>query len=237
LIRDINPSNHVHSLRCKNASKNNTLKPVVTHGIFSISKTHYLQLYHRDTTASSSLASAIDSYRVSSRDEMSVWRDILEWALLAEGGHNTAPHTDSHGLATWITVQEGSFGFGWMSDPSQQEKWMGSPDSYVDAPWKYIVLSPGQTIFFPSGTIHFVFRRRDQQTLALGGHILQGIERWAEVVIHQLIRPRITNEDMKDAPQYAKVIAQLIKARIKYGRNDTSDSESANQIINILEVR
>ena len=25
---------------------------------------------------------------------------------MSEGGHNTAPHIDSHGLATWITVEE-----------------------------------------------------------------------------------------------------------------------------------
>jgi hypothetical protein len=46
------------------------------------------------------------------RQDWNIWRNVTDWALLSEGGHNTAPHTDSHGYSTWITVQEGHIGFG-----------------------------------------------------------------------------------------------------------------------------
>ena len=29
--------------------------------------------------------------------DWNMWRNVTDWALLSEGGHNTAPHTDSHG--------------------------------------------------------------------------------------------------------------------------------------------
>ncbi|KAK4150732.1 hypothetical protein C8A00DRAFT_17790, partial [Chaetomidium leptoderma] len=32
--------------------------------------------------------------------EWNKWKDILDWSLLSEGGHNTGPHMDSHGYST-----------------------------------------------------------------------------------------------------------------------------------------
>ncbi|KAK0714205.1 hypothetical protein B0T26DRAFT_629402, partial [Lasiosphaeria miniovina] len=132
--------------------------------------------------------------------DWNTWRNVTDWALLSEGGHNTAPHMDSHGYSTWITVQEGRVGFGWMSRPRQQEEeaWMSDPHNFTGGDWRYFVLSPGHTVFFPSGTIHFVFRVQGEQTFALGGHILQwsGVGRWLEVVVTQMKTPEITNEDM-----------------------------------------
>jgi len=37
---------------------------------------------------------------------------------------------------------------------------------YLSSRWRYNVLKPGQTVFFDSGIIHFVFQRRGKQTLA-----------------------------------------------------------------------
>ena len=76
---------------------------------------------------------------------------------------------------------------------------MADPQHYTGGRWRYVVLKPSQTVFFNSGTIHFVFRPRGKQTLALGGHILPwtGVERWLRVVIAQMQNTRITNEDMK----------------------------------------
>jgi hypothetical protein len=158
-----------------------------------------------------------------SKEGRNEWRDVLEWVLLSEGGHHTPPHTDSHGLATWITVQEGPFGFGWMSRPTRQERddWMANHDSYTGGQWRYVILKPGQTVFFPSGTIHFVFRRKDSQTLALGGRIVQwsGIDQRVNVVIDQMRHPDSTNEEIgRSAPRYVQVVAELIKQGIKDGR-------------------
>ncbi len=93
-----------------------------------------------------------------------VWRNVTEWALLSKGGHNTAPHIDSHGYSTWIEVQEGQIGFGWMSRPTPGERdiWMADPHSYTGGRWRYVILQQGDTVFFTSGTIHFVFRIRER---------------------------------------------------------------------------
>ncbi|KAK3356290.1 hypothetical protein B0T25DRAFT_536432 [Lasiosphaeria hispida] len=158
-----------------------------------------------------------------SGEDWSKWRNVTEWGLVSEGGHNTAPHMDSHGYSTWITVQEGHVGFGWMSRPSQQEEveWMSRPHSYAAGKWRYVVLSAGQTVFFPSGTIHFVFRKRGVQTYAQGGHILQwsDIVRWLEVVIAQVQNENSTNEDMaSSARQLVRLVKGLVANRTKAGR-------------------
>ncbi|KAK7402782.1 hypothetical protein QQX98_011462 [Neonectria punicea] len=169
---------------------------------------------------------------VASREEWNTWRDVLDGVLLSEGGHNTAPHIDSHGLATWITAQEGRLGFCWMSCPTQEErdKWMADPQHFTGGRWKYVIIQPGYTVAFGPGTIHSVVRLRDEQTLALTGHFLQwsGLDRWMQVVIAQIRNPSITNEDMKwDAPKYVRVVAELVRKRIRGGRVEELGGEAA----------
>ncbi|KAK0710349.1 hypothetical protein B0T26DRAFT_724671 [Lasiosphaeria miniovina] len=164
--------------------------------------------------------------------DWNTWRNVIDWALLSEGGHSTAPHMDSHGYSTWITAQEGCIGFGWMSHPSQQEEeaWMSNPYSCTDGEWRYVVLSPGQTVFFPSRTIHFVFRIRGAQTFALGGHILQwsGINQWLRVVIAQIRNPDITNEDIgSSASKYVHIIERLLMNRVRAGREEEVGGQDA----------
>jgi len=177
-----------------------------------------------------------------SREQWNEWRDVLEWVLLSEGGHNTAPHTDSHGLATWISVQEGLFGFGWMSTPTDEERarWNAKPLEFVDARWRYVVLEPGQTVFFNSGTIHFVFRLCGKQTLALGGHILQwsGIERWLSVVSAQMSNPDMTNEEMEwSAPKYVRLVADLVEQRLRNGRfEEMGGRATVERLVALLKV-
>lgn len=162
---------------------------------------------------------------VAAKEKWNEWLDVMDWVLLSEGGHNTAPHMDSHGLSTWITIQEGLFGFGWLSKPTKEERdaWVANPQEFTGGRWRFTVLTPGKTVFFNSGTIHFVFRLRRGQTLALGGHILQwsGIERWITVVRDQMRSPQITNEDVEwSAPKYVRVVADLVANRVKTGRVD-----------------
>jgi hypothetical protein len=93
-----------------------------------------------------------------------------------------------------------------------------------------LVLNPGQTLFIKSGTIHFVFRTRPSQTLALGGHILQwsGIERWIRIVLAQMANPMITNEDMEQsAPMYVHAMSKLIETRIAEERIEGLGGETA----------
>ncbi|KAK3360788.1 hypothetical protein B0T24DRAFT_540016 [Lasiosphaeria ovina] len=191
-----------------------------------------LLLQIRDTVLMGNSAERV----VAPREQWNEWKNILEWVLLSEAGHNTAPHTDSHGLSTWITAQEECVGFGWMSHPTQQEeeKWMADPQHYTGGRWRYVILKPGQTVFFISGTIHFVFRLRSKhtvpQTLSLGGHILQwsGIERWLQVVIAQMKIPAITNEDMESsAPKYVSMVADLVRTKVKNGRVEELGGKAA----------
>ncbi|KAK4159453.1 hypothetical protein QBC43DRAFT_129031 [Cladorrhinum sp. PSN259] len=165
------------------------------------------------------------------------WKNVLEWVLLSEGGHNTAPYMDSHGYATWITVLEGMFGFGWMiHEPQHGKEWISHQDPSAGQ-WRYIVLRPGQTVFFPSGTIHFVFRTAESQTLALGGHILQwsAIARWMEVVLAQMKCPDITNETMERMPDIVHVAERLIEAKLQEGLEHIGDSGVVQRFVELVE--
>ncbi|KAK8130810.1 hypothetical protein PG984_007248 [Apiospora sp. TS-2023a] len=107
-----------------------------------------------------------------------------------------------------------------MSRPTakQRQDWMDDTEYYdQEQKWRYWVLKPGQTVFFPSGTIHSVFRIRQTQTLGLGGHILQwsGLEQWIDVVRQQANAPNSTNEDMTDACKWFPVIDDLVRNRLK----------------------
>lgn len=161
-----------------------------------------------------------------SREEWNEWTELLEWVLMSEGGHNTAPHMDSHGWSTWITIQEGNFGFGWLARPTdeEQEEWMKDPLNYTGGNWRFVILKPGQTVFFPSGTVHFVFRLHAEQTLALGGHLLQwtALERWVQIILWQLKNPNITNEDLGTAPlKYIRSARKLVEHRMANWRVTT----------------
>lgn len=157
--------------------------------------------------------------------EYRTWHELESWALLSQGGNVTAPHTDSHGLATWISPQEAGFGFGWLSRPSKAEftEWAEYRELLCKGPWRYVFLEPGQTIFFPSGTIHYVFRSRDRQTLAFGGHLLQwsNTSFWLDVLEVQLKHPKSTNEEMGDTlVQMLKAVDSLIGEKITRRHTD-----------------
>ena len=171
-----------------------------------------------------------------SPEDWNEWKNVLEWVLLSEGGNNTGPHVDSNGLSTWATEQEGSVGWAWMSHPTKEEreKWMADPDSSTGGRWRYVVLRPDQSFYMPSGTIHFVFRKRQPQTqtFALGGHILQwsGVERWMQAMFDQMRNPAITNEDVKwSAPKLVRVVAKLVTARVKEGGVEELGGEATVQ--------
>jgi len=177
------------------------------------------------------MGSSAERIAASGKD-WSTWRNVIEWGLVSEGGHNTAPHMDANAYSTWLTVQEGDVGFGWMSRPSRQEEaeWMSRPHDYVAGEWRYVVLSAGQTVFFPPGTIHFVFRIRGVQTYAQGGHILQwsNLVRWLEVVIAQIQNEGSTNEEMASSTlQLVRLVKGLVENRIKAGRVEELGGQDA----------
>lgn len=154
------------------------------------------------------------------RRKWNEWKNVLEWLLLS-AGYNTGPHRD--GFATWIIVQEGEYGFGWLSNPTDQEldEWMANPNQWVGGQWRDRVIGPGQAIVIPPGLVHYVFRRDGYQTAAIGGHFLSwsDIDLWSRVVVQEVKHSDSTNEDMEHtAPQYASAILKLVSDRCKRGR-------------------
>lgn len=132
------------------------------------------------------------------------YKEVEKWALLAEGGACTEPHQDSHGYSTYITVNQGEVGFGWMSNPTAEDrktwhqKLYGMP-YHVGDYWRYVVLRPGQTVTFPAGTVHFVFRLPSAgHSLAFGGHFLRcsNLVHWVRTMLEQKRNRNISNEDL-----------------------------------------
>ena len=169
------------------------------------------------------------------------WTEIEEWVLLSEGGNVTGPHTDSYGYATWITVQEGEIGFGYLSHPDKatMDRWTEGTAEYVDGNWRYVVLRPGQTVFFNTGTVHFVFRPRGVQTMAFGGHVLlwSYAVQWLETVIWQLEHDDVTNETMLDSEKYVVPAFELVKRRREIDDTDImGGDERAEQFLALKKV-
>lgn len=54
-------------------------------------------------------------------------KDPLHFALIADGGMDTYPHTDGHGYSTFLTVQEGELIFGWLSRPDDDVEYTFLP--------------------------------------------------------------------------------------------------------------
>jgi hypothetical protein len=163
--------------------------------------------------------------------EWNKWKDDEDWVLLAQGGAHTLTHQDSCGKAKWLTVQ-GQLGFVWISHPSKEEtrSWSVDPNGFTGGQLRYVVLHPGQTIYFEAGTIHFVFQLEQHQTLLVGGHVLRWsrIDSWIEIVLNQLRFPNATNEDLLlSAPAYVEAVAQLVSEQLSLGSIEELGGEKA----------
>lgn len=140
--------------------------------------------------------------------------------LLAESGALTASHQDSHDYATFLTVNEGQIGFSWLDRPTKAEleDWAQDPYGFQGGPWCFVMMRPGETVYFPSGTVHFVFRLRGdgQQTMAIGGHLLRfsDIVQWVETIKLQLRYPNATNEDLSSrvVSGYLHAVKRLVQS-------------------------
>jgi hypothetical protein len=151
------------------------------------------------------------------------YKEVEKWALLAEAGANTEPHQDSHGYSTYITANQGRIGFGWLSFPTPEERksWTKNPASIPGDRYRYVVLTEGQTVYFPAGTVHFVFRLPSAgHTLAFGGHVLRcsNIVHWAKTMLEERSNPQITNEDLtSSAPGYLNRVEKFVVQAQKNG--------------------
>lgn len=152
------------------------------------------------------------------------YKEVEKWALLAQAGALTEPHQDSHGYSTFITLNTGCIGFGWLSHPTQEVRaaWRKDPLSFRDGNWRYVVLKPGQTVYFPAGTVHHVFRLPAAgHSLAYGGHVLRcsNIVHWARTILEEHENQNITNEDLTDsATGYLARVEKFVTQAKKTGQ-------------------
>ncbi|KAM7188544.1 hypothetical protein V8F33_010587 [Rhypophila sp. PSN 637] len=217
-------------------------------------------IQHRKCQLLHSIKSAVLGGMTAQRMEVTTatveqWKDNVDWTLLSEGGNLTGPHMDAHGLDTWITVQEGAFGFGWMARPTPEEyrEWLQDPlDLTQSEKWRYLVLKPGQTVFFPGGLIHFVFRIKGYQTLATGGHNIRwnALENWIDTMALQKQHEDSCNEEQDRIGLFCDHVKHFIQKRIKHGtleevfgesvlvwgsKNRRSQIDHANRIIEMID--
>ncbi|KAF2212048.1 hypothetical protein CERZMDRAFT_97963 [Cercospora zeae-maydis SCOH1-5] len=154
------------------------------------------------------------------------FKDVEKWALLAQAGALTEPHQDSHGYSTFITLNQGCIGFGWLSHPSAEERaaWRRNPQYFRGGRWRYVVLKPGQTVFFPAGTVHMVFRLREAgDSLAFGGHVLRcsNIVHWVKTLLDEHENPDIVNEDLSEAAVgYLERVEKFVNQAGKLGQQE-----------------
>ncbi len=152
------------------------------------------------------------------------WKEIEKWALLAQAGSLTEPHQDSHAYSTYITVQQGIMGFGWLSNPTaaQHKAWLKEPYAFTNGSWRYRLVRAGETVYFPNGTVHFVFRLYSAgDTLAFGGHVLRcsQIVSWVKTLLEEKAHPGITNEEITvSAPAYLERVAAFVKQARRMGQ-------------------
>ncbi|KAK5702510.1 hypothetical protein LTR17_022258 [Elasticomyces elasticus] len=154
------------------------------------------------------------------------WKEIEKWCLAAQAGALTEPHQDSHGYSTYITINQGIVGFGYLSQPTEEEReaWSQNHDRYIGGRWRYVVLRAGMTVYFPGGTIHYVFRHpKAGGTLAFGGHVLRcsQIVRWMKVLLAEQVNEFITNEALSlSAPGYISRVENYVKQALKDGKEE-----------------
>ncbi|KAF2720569.1 hypothetical protein K431DRAFT_226194 [Polychaeton citri CBS 116435] len=152
------------------------------------------------------------------------YKEVERWALVAQAGALTNPHQDSHGYSTFITCNQGEIGFGWLSHPTAEERagWERSSDDYIGGRWRYIVIRPGQTVYFPAGTVHFIFRLPSKgNTLAFGGHVLRcsNLVHWIKTLLAEKRADNISNEDLSaSAPGYLDTVETFLNQAQKQGK-------------------
>jgi hypothetical protein len=172
------------------------------------------------------------------------YKEVEKWALLAEAGALTEPHQDSHGYSTYITVNQGDIGFGWLSYPTNVERASWNKDQSVAGDrFRYVVMKPGQTVFFPAGTVHFVFRLPGAEgghTLAFGGHVLRcsNILHWIKTLIEEKASPNVTNEDLtSSAPGYLNQVERFVRHAQKNGTTEKwGGAEAVEEFLRLKEV-
>ncbi|KAK5170187.1 uncharacterized protein LTR77_004773 [Saxophila tyrrhenica] len=142
--------------------------------------------------------------------------------MLSEAGTVTAPHWDQYGLSTWISCLEGEIGLAWLvrpKNPEEHMRWLSDPGRPT-ARWAFKVLRPGDALYMPSGTVHFVFRRPSGgQTLGYSEHLVRRrhLVGWLRVVGLTLGREDVDLEGyglvLPPLMRQVRVLVKAVKAQ------------------------
>ena len=128
-------------------------------------------------------------------------KDRSGFATCAKGEAHTDMHRDVNGFDTFLNCAQGEFVFGWVDKPSVESmpEWKANIDQPPESStYRVILVKPGETVYFPRGTIHFVLRAPSTRcSLTFGGHILRYLQlaRWTSIALDILDNPHTTNED------------------------------------------
>ncbi|KAF2105708.1 hypothetical protein BDV96DRAFT_655370 [Lophiotrema nucula] len=155
------------------------------------------------------------------------YREAEKWTLLCFGPAQTLEHEDPLAPDTYLALQKGELGIGWVSRAGEEEVAAFSENPQEsDALFpkiRYLRLEAGQTVYFPAGTIHFVFRAKDARTLITGGHVMRWsrIQEWMANTLNQVRHPNIASDAvLPHAEHYVTAVASLVQSREREGRVD-----------------
>lgn len=132
--------------------------------------------------------------------------------MLAEPGCITYPHWDKFSTSTWISCLEGEIGFGWLAEPSEEEKMAWLEDvAKPKGRYAFKVLRPGDAVYMPPGTIHFVFRRPGGgQTMGLASQMLRRADAVSWLQHLKIELEYAQKEALEEAP-YVHVVPAMVQ--------------------------
>lgn len=157
-------------------------------------------------------------HRMKHEDYMIVqtmWRYWKGTVMLAEPGAITLPHWDKYSTSTWISCLEGEMGFGWLAEPHEDEKTAWLKDvSEPQGRYLFKMLRPGDAVYMPPGTIHFVFRRPGGgQTMGFAGQMIRRADAMSWLEYLKIELGFAVEDETEDAP-YERVVPQMMQGLI-----------------------
>ncbi|KAG9494806.1 hypothetical protein J7337_013945 [Fusarium musae] len=155
----------------------------------------------------------------------------LEFMLLSRGGNHIASHVDDFVPGPCRD----------RLDPAQ----LAGPAKVGTGPIikgqaRQLVLHPGQTVYMPPGTIHYVFRKLSDPTLITGGEVLiwTGLRRWLCLLKQQEFSETEPAVTMKKTGDWVACLIKLVKQRdeAQDWNNMPGGQEELELVMNTLEV-
>ncbi|KAF5238846.1 hypothetical protein FANTH_10174 [Fusarium anthophilum] len=192
------------------------------------------------STPNSDILYRIDALEVTGAGPTVLSGRNIEFILLSEGGNHTASHVDDFAPGIFFTCHQGPVGIGWIPlSWHDRLKWEQDPLRFKGQA-RYLVLHPGQTVYMPPGTIHYVFRKLSDPTLITGGEVLTwaGLRRWLCLLKHQELSETEPEVSTDRAGNWVACLIELVKQRreVQDWDNIPGGREELELVMKTLEV-